>query len=94
MAQLTITLKVKPGARHAAAPVWRDKVLELAVQAPPVEGKANIAVIKALSELFKCPKSAIELTAGLSGRHKRACLTFATNEGLAAAEAMLDSLTP
>jgi len=65
----------------------------MAVNAPPVDGKANEAVIKALAALFDCPKSAIEITGGLSSRHKRIRLNFASNEGLAQAQSLLDSLT-
>lgn len=47
-----------------------DAVLKIALQAPPVEGRANAALIKFLSELLKIPRSAIEITAGQTARNK------------------------
>lgn len=72
---LSLTLKVKPGSRRKVAPTYTDTVLHLAVNAPPVDGKANAAVIAALADLFDLPKSAFELTQGSTGRQKRVIIT-------------------
>lgn len=44
--------------------------LKVKLTAPPVEGKANEALIKVLSEYFKIKKSAIRVTSGLQSRIK------------------------
>ena len=58
-----------PGARKAKVEE-RDGEWHLWVQAPPVDGKANDAVLERLSELFGAPKSAIRLVSGASSRTK------------------------
>lgn len=40
------------------------------VKALPVDGKANEAVIKVLSEFFKVPKARIRLCTGATSKHK------------------------
>ena len=45
-------------------------VLRLRVQAPPVEGAANGAVIAYLAGLLKRPKNTIEVIKGMSSRNK------------------------
>jgi uncharacterized protein (TIGR00251 family) len=44
--------------------------VKLAITAPPVDGKANAAVIEFLAELFDVPKSSIAIVAGETGRNK------------------------
>lgn len=43
---------------------------KIKVKAPPVDGEANKALIKALSKLFKISKSSVILKSGQTGRHK------------------------
>ncbi|WP_455217217.1 DUF167 family protein [Kaarinaea lacus] len=45
--------------------------LKIRITAPPLDGKANIHLIRFLSEVFGTPKSRIELVSGQAGRHKR-----------------------
>lgn len=40
------------------------------VTAPPVDGKANQAIIEELAKYFKVPKSRIEIVAGKSAKAK------------------------
>ncbi len=44
--------------------------LKIAVNAPPLEGRANEALVAFLAKFFSLPKSAIELTSGTSSRSK------------------------
>jgi uncharacterized protein (TIGR00251 family) len=44
--------------------------LKIAVQAPPLEGRANQALIVFLADAFSVPKNAVELIAGESSRSK------------------------
>jgi hypothetical protein len=43
---------------------------KLAITAPPVDGKANQAVIEYLSDFFRIPKSSIAIVSGETGRNK------------------------
>jgi uncharacterized protein len=47
-----------------------DTALRIALHAPPVEGRANAALIEFLSDWLGTPRSAIEITAGQHARHK------------------------
>jgi hypothetical protein len=63
-------LRVQPRAsRNAIVGVMGDAV-KLAITAPPVDGKANEAVIEYLADLFRLPKSSIVIVSGESGRNK------------------------
>lgn len=63
-------LRVQPrAARNAVAGMLGDAV-KLAVTAPPVDGKANEAVVEFLAALFGVAKSSIAIVSGQSGRNK------------------------
>jgi uncharacterized protein (TIGR00251 family) len=64
--------------------------LALRLKAPPVDGKANAAVVAFLAKALGCPRSALAITAGLTARQK--CLTWTDPPGDAEArlEALLD----
>ena len=47
-----------------------DGVWQARVQAPPVDGKANEAVVRLLAERFDVPKSRIALVSGETSRLK------------------------
>ena len=47
-----------------------DGVWQARVQAPPVDGKANEAVVRLLAERFDVPKSRITLVSGETSRLK------------------------
>ena len=44
--------------------------LKIRLTSPPVDGKANEALLKFLSKLLKVPKSKLEITKGLKSRSK------------------------
>lgn len=45
-------------------------VLHLYVNQPPLEGRANVAVIESLAEHFDVPKSKIQLISGQKSKNK------------------------
>lgn len=47
-----------------------DAALKIALQAPPVEGRANAALIEFLSKLLDMPRSDIAISGGAHGRNK------------------------
>ena len=61
---------MQPSARRTEAIEWSAGVLRVRVQAPPIEGRANKAVIELLADLLDVPKSRIELIVGRGGREK------------------------
>ena len=58
-----------------------DGVYRVKVKAPPVEGRANKALIAFLSKVLRVPKSGIEIKAGERSREKTVLI-----EGLSEAE--------
>ena len=66
-----LTIRVTPRARKTEfGGVLEDGTVRIRVAAPPVDGKANKALIKYLSELFGVRKNKIELVAGEKGLDK------------------------
>jgi uncharacterized protein (TIGR00251 family) len=66
-----LTIRVTPRARKTEiGGVLDDGTLRIRVSAPPVEGKANKALIKFLSEVLGVRKNKIEIVAGERGLDK------------------------
>lgn len=87
---VTIAVRAQPGAKKTAiVGVYGEGVaaqLKIAVQAPPVEGRANSALVEFLVELFELPKSSVEIRSGELSRSKAFLLHGVT---LAQADAAL-----
>ena len=66
---ITFAVKVHPRARKNAIGVVGD-ALKLALTAPPVEGKANRAVIEFFADLFAIPRSSVTIASGETSRNK------------------------
>jgi hypothetical protein len=56
--------------RERLGPLHAD-ALRVAVAAPPVEGRANAACVKALAAALGVPRSAVEIDPGARSRRKR-----------------------
>jgi uncharacterized protein (TIGR00251 family) len=66
-----LQVKVKPNARAASLSQEADGTWIARVKAPPVDGKANEELIRLVAAHFGCPKSAVRIKSGASGRTKR-----------------------
>lgn len=79
---VTVAVRAQPGAKKTAITgVYGEGAaaqLKIAVQAPPVEGRANTALIAFLAETFGLPKNAVELMSGELSRSKVFLLRGAT----------------
>lgn len=67
---MKISVKVKPGAKYDGVTKVDETHYVVNVKAPPVEGKANEAVIRALSEYLGIPKSHIRILKGEASKNK------------------------
>jgi uncharacterized protein (TIGR00251 family) len=67
---VTVDIQVKPrSSREGVGPTQADRLL-VAVNAPPVDGKANQAVVRVLAEAFGVPRSAVTIVRGETGKKK------------------------
>ena len=67
---LTLTLHVQPGAKRSEIAGLHGEALKIRLAAPPVEGRANEALLKFIAELFGVPARQVELKQGAQSRHK------------------------
>jgi uncharacterized protein (TIGR00251 family) len=67
---VTFAVKVHPRARKNAITGVVGDALKLALTAPPVEGKANKAVIEFFADLFAIPRSSVTIASGETSRNK------------------------
>ncbi len=67
---MRFAIRVKPGAKKNAVGGRHGDALVVAVTAPPVEGKANEAVRKALATAFGVRRQDVVIVAGEKGRDK------------------------
>ena len=65
-----LKVKVKPGAREEMLSQLEDGSWLAAVKAPPVDGKANAALIALVARQFGLRKAQVSIRSGASGRMK------------------------
>ena len=69
---IILSIHVVPGAkRQQLIGLWGENAFKIAISAPPVDDKANRALIEFLSFSLKIPKRNILLVSGNTGRDKR-----------------------
>ena len=68
---LVLEVRVQPRAsRSGFAGLHGDRV-RVRLQAPPVDGRANAALVEFLAVAFDVPRARVTIEHGLSGRDKR-----------------------
>jgi hypothetical protein len=81
---VTLAVRAQPGAKKTAITgVYGEGTaaqLKIAVQAPPLEGRANSALVAFLAETFDLPKRRVELVSGELSRSKVFLLRGVTME--------------
>ena len=70
MSGLVLQVKVKPRARTSSLERITDGTWVAKLKSPPVDGKANAELVALVAERFGCPKAAVTIKAGASGRLK------------------------
>lgn len=87
---VTFAVRVQPRASSDAVTGTMDGALKIRLCAPPVENRANEALIEFLSSVLKTSKSAVRIRSGEQSRTKRVEISGVTRrqvEGLLQAEA-------
>jgi hypothetical protein len=66
-----LAVRITPRAsRNEISEILSDGTVKIRLTAPPVEGKANLALVEFLSNVVGVPPSQIEIVAGATGRDK------------------------
>lgn len=65
-----LKVKVKPGARQESFTQLADGSWQASVKAPPVDGKANAALIALVAENLGVRKAQVSIRSGAGGRMK------------------------
>jgi len=67
---MRIFVKVKPAAKEDKVEKIDEVNFSVQVKEPPVQGRANIAVIKALADYFSVSQFNIRIVSGFTSRSK------------------------
>ena len=67
---LTLQIKVKPNSNASALEQGDDGIWLARLKSPPIDGKANDELVALVARRFGCPKSAVSIKSGASGRLK------------------------
>jgi uncharacterized protein (TIGR00251 family) len=80
----TLTLHIQPGAKKSEFAGMHGDALKIRLAAPPVDGKANDALVRFVAERLGLPRSAVTLKSGQTSRHKVLEVVGATSAAIAA----------
>ena len=87
--RLKLAIAATPGARKTEAAGAYGDALRVRLAAPPVDGKANAALIAWAAQAFGLPRAAVQLLHGAAGRRKVLELDFPDEAALHAARAQV-----
>ncbi|OGY58852.1 MAG: hypothetical protein A3F24_02465 [Candidatus Colwellbacteria bacterium RIFCSPHIGHO2_12_FULL_44_17] len=67
---MKLFITAKPNAKETKVEKLSEGYFTVSVKEPPVEGKANAAIVKALADYFKTSQSNIRIVSGFTSRQK------------------------
>ena len=67
---VSFPVRLHPRAKRDAITGEHGEALKIALTAPPVEGRANEALVAFLAALLKVPRASVSIAAGQSSRNK------------------------
>jgi uncharacterized protein (TIGR00251 family) len=73
-----LAVQIVPNAKKTEVIGVQGEALKIKLQAQPIEGKANEALVKFLAGALKVPKGAVTITHGLSNKRKLVEVACAT----------------
>jgi len=76
----SLTLHIQPGARKSELAGEYGEALKIRLAAPPVDGKANAALIAWLAQRFSVAKRDVVVLSGEKNRHKVVSISAALDE--------------
>lgn len=89
--RITLTLHIQPGARKTEVAGLHGEALKIRLAAPPVDGKANEALVRFIAAALGLPRSAVQLKSGQTSRHKVLEVIGASPSAL---ESLLEKIPP
>ena len=81
--RITLTLHIQPGAKKSEFAGLHGDALKIRLAAPPVDGKANEALLRFIADALNLPKSAVTLKSGQTSRRKVLEIQGATQDAIA-----------
>lgn len=86
---MMLSLHCQPGAKQTKVLGLHDDCLKIALQAPPLENKANALLVAWLSKQLRVPQKQIQFISGQNNRKKRLEI-----QGDIGAEQIIQTLMP
>lgn len=80
MGKVLLTIYLQPGAKKSEVSGMHDGHIKIKINSPPVDGKANEALILFLSEFLDIPKSKIKIVSGEKSRIKKIAIETLMNK--------------
>ena len=80
-----VSLHIQPGAKKTVVVGPHGDALKIRLAAPPVDGKANAALLAFIAEKVGTGRTAVELISGQTSRAKRVCIHETTPQAVLAA---------
>ncbi|SDG77118.1 DUF167 domain-containing protein [Propionivibrio dicarboxylicus] len=77
---VTLTLHIQPAARKTEVAGLHGDALKIRLAAPPVDGKANAALLEFIADRLDLPRAAVSLKSGQTSRRK--VVEVAVNEAV------------
>ena len=68
---LVLDVRVQPRAKRDEIEGTYGNKLKIRITAPPIDGKANVHLVKYLAKLFRVPVYMVEIVAGKTSHDKR-----------------------
>ncbi len=81
---VVVAVRVQPRASRDEVAGEMNGALKIRLQAPPVEDRANEALVEFVARLLKTPKSAVRILSGERSRSKRLEIRGATRQQILA----------
>ena len=75
-----ITIHVQPGAKRPGVVGPHGDALKIRIDSPPVDGRANLALISYLADRLDIPRNQIALVSGDTARRKRLAISGVSSE--------------
>lgn len=69
-----INIYVQPGAKCTKLSGFYGDALKIRLATPPIDGRANEALLNFLAQLFDVPRRQVELIRGCKSRHKKVAI--------------------